>query len=68
MSGNPPDANELRQGMTVRIVQSDQNVKSEDKEPLVGEVGTVVGEDPEGPEVELKSGVVGHVREVVTDE
>ncbi|MCU4972876.1 DUF2196 domain-containing protein [Halobacteria archaeon AArc-m2/3/4] len=68
MAGNPPEANELRQGMTVEIVQSDQNVKSEDKEPLIGEVGNVLGEDPEGPEVELKSGAVGHVQSVVTDE
>lgn len=68
MSGEPPSAEELRRGMTVRIVQSDQNVKSEDKEPLVGEVASVLGDDPEGPEVELKSGAVGHVRAVVTDQ
>lgn len=67
-SGTPPDASELRPGMTVRVVQSDQNVKSEDKEPIIGEVGNVLGEDPEGPEVELLSGAVGHVRSVVADE
>lgn len=68
MSGEPPSAESLRRGMTVRIVQRDQDVRSEDREPLVGEVASVLGEDPEGPEVELKSGVVGHVRSVVTDE
>ena len=68
MSGDPPAARELRQGMTVRIVQGDQDPHSTDTEPVVGEVTTVLGEDPEGPEVELKSGVVGHVRSVVTGE
>lgn len=69
MSGDPPAARELRQGMTVRIVQGDQNVASEDAEPIVGEVARVVsGDPPEGPEVELKSGVVGHVQSVVPDE
>lgn len=68
MSENRPSAEELRTGMTVRIVQGDQDVRSTDREPIVGEVGSVLGEDPEGPEVELLSGEVGHVRSVVTDE
>lgn len=53
--------------MTVRIVQGDQDVRSEDSEPIVGEVESVLGEDPEGPEVRLMSGAVGHVEAVVTD-
>lgn len=68
MAGNPPDASELRPGLTVRIVQGDQDVHSTEREPIVGEVANVLGEDPEGPEVELRSGAVGHVRSVVTDQ
>ncbi|MFC4989798.1 MULTISPECIES: DUF2196 domain-containing protein [Saliphagus] len=64
----PPDADSLREGMTVRVVQPDQDVESTEKEPIVGEVGSVLGEEPEGPKVELLSGAVGHVKEVVTDE
>lgn len=54
--------------MTVSVVQGDQDPRSEDREPVVGEVGVIIGDDPEGAEVELKSGVVGHVQEVVPDE
>ena len=68
MSDERPSAEELRQGLTVEIVQGDQDVQSEDREPLVGEVATIYGDDPAGPEVELKSGVVGHVQSVVHDE
>ncbi|GAB3676602.1 DUF2196 domain-containing protein [Halopiger thermotolerans] len=68
MSNERPSAEELRQGITVRIVQGDQDVESADQEPIVGEVGTIYGDDPKGPEVELKSGVVGHVQSVVADE
>ncbi|MFC7231367.1 DUF2196 domain-containing protein [Saliphagus sp. GCM10025308] len=67
MSNERPQATELRQGMTVRIVQGDQDVQSTDQEPIVGEIGTVIGDDPDGPEVELKNGAVGHVLEVVAD-
>ncbi len=68
MSGERPTAEELRQGMTVEIVQDDADPRSEDTEPIVGEVGTIYGDEPEGPHVKLKSGVVGHVRSVSTDE
>ncbi|RKD98199.1 DUF2196 domain-containing protein [Halopiger aswanensis] len=68
MSSERPTAEELRQGITVEIVQGDQDVQSEDQEPIVGEIGTIYGDDPKGPEVELKSGVVGHVQSVVADE
>ncbi len=64
----PPDAESLREGMTVRVVQPEQDVESTENEPIVGEVGSVLGEEPEGPKVELLSGAVGHVKEVVTDE
>ncbi|WP_306052867.1 DUF2196 domain-containing protein [Natronococcus wangiae] len=68
MSNERPTADELRQGLTVEIVQGDQNVQSEDKEPIIGEVATVYEDDPNGPKVELKNGVVGHVQSVVHDE
>ena len=68
MSAERPTADELRQGLTVELVQEDQNVHAEDTEPLVGEIGTVYEDDPDGPRVQLKSGVVGHVQAVVHDE
>ncbi|QSW99807.1 DUF2196 domain-containing protein [Haloterrigena alkaliphila] len=68
MSNERPTAEELRQGVTVEVVQGDQDVQSTDAEPIVGEVATVYGDEPEGPEVELKNGVVGHVQSVVHDE
>lgn len=68
MSSERPTAEELRQGLTVEIVQEDQDVRSEDTEPLIGEVGTVYEDSPDGPRVELKNGVVGHVQSVVHDE
>ncbi|MFC6718595.1 DUF2196 domain-containing protein [Natrialbaceae archaeon GCM10025810] len=70
MAANPdqPTADELRQGLTVRIVQEDTDVHSEDEEPIVGEVASIYEETTEGPLVELKSGVTGHVREFVVDE
>ncbi|MFP8954057.1 DUF2196 domain-containing protein [Natrialbaceae archaeon A-arb3/5] len=68
MSNERPTARELRQGITVEIVQGDQDVQSEDQEPIVGEVATIYEDDPAGPEVELKNGVVGHVQSIVHDE
>ncbi|ELZ18802.1 MULTISPECIES: DUF2196 domain-containing protein [Haloterrigena] len=68
MSNERPTAEELRQGVTVEIVQGDQDVESTDTEPIIGEVGTIYGDDPQGPEVELKSGVVGHVQAIRHDE
>lgn len=68
MSNERPAASDLRQGITVEIVQGDQDVESEDQEPLIGEVATVYEDDPKGPQVELKNGVVGHVQSVVHDE
>ncbi len=68
MSNERPTAEDLRQGLTVEIVQGDQDVRSEDQEPIIGEVATIYEDDPEGPTVELKNGVVGHVQSVVHDE
>ncbi|OLZ40233.1 hypothetical protein A6E15_04200 [Natrinema saccharevitans] len=67
MSGERPTAEELRQGMTVEIVQDDADPQSEDTKPIVGEVGTIYGDDPDGPHVKLKSGIVGHVRSIAPD-
>ncbi|QFU81400.1 DUF2196 domain-containing protein [Natronorubrum aibiense] len=67
MSNERPTAEELRQGITVEIIQDDQDVQSTDREPIVGEIGTVYEDTPDGPKVELKTGVVGHVQSVVHD-
>jgi uncharacterized protein YwbE len=67
MSAERPMAEELRQGLTVELVQEDQDVHSEDTEPLIGEVGTIYEDTPDGPKVELKTGVVGYVQSVVHD-
>lgn len=67
MSNERPTAEELRQGLTVEVIQGDQDVQSEDKEPVIGEIGTVLGDDPNGPKVELKNGAVGHVQSIVPD-
>ncbi|MBZ6496033.1 DUF2196 domain-containing protein [Natrinema longum] len=68
MASERPSAEELRRGMTVKIVQDDADPHSEDTEPIIGEVGTIYGDEPEGPHVKLKSGVVGHVQSVAHDE
>ncbi|SEH16114.1 Uncharacterized conserved protein [Natronorubrum sediminis] len=68
MSNERSAASDLRQGITVEIVQGDQDVESEDRESLIGEVATVYEDDPKGLQVELKNGVVGHVQSVVHDE
>ncbi|ELZ05338.1 hypothetical protein C482_02271 [Natrialba chahannaoensis JCM 10990] len=49
MSSDRPTAEELRQGITVEIVQGDHDIESEDQEPIIGEVGTVYEDDPAGP-------------------
>ncbi|NGM67909.1 YwbE family protein [Natronolimnobius sp. AArcel1] len=68
MSSECPTASELRQGITVELVQGDQDIQSEDSEPLIGEIGTIYEDDPAGPKVELKNGAVGHVQSIVHDE
>ncbi|MFA9416462.1 DUF2196 domain-containing protein [Natrinema sp. HArc-T2] len=68
MATDRPRADELRQGLTVELVQDDEDPHAEDTEPLTGEIAVVYGGDPDGPHVKLKSGVVGHVQSVVADE
>jgi uncharacterized protein YwbE len=68
MSVDRPTADELRQGMTVEIVQEDADPQSEDTEPIIGEIGTIYGDEVDGPRVKLKSGVVGHVQSIVPDQ
>lgn len=67
MAQDPPDRQELRRGMTVRVVQEQDN---NDGEPLIGDIRQIVGEsdDPPGVVVETESDVTGRVIEVVTDE
>lgn len=67
MSEERPAADELRQGITVELLQGDQDVASTEREPIVGEVGAIYGDGPNGPEVKLKSGAVGHVQSIVHD-
>ncbi|WP_205254072.1 DUF2196 domain-containing protein [Halostella sp. JP-L12] len=61
-----PRAEDLRRGMTVEIVQDQQD------EPIIGDIQTVrtsEGREPEGgPEVKLESGAVGNVTQIVPDE
>ncbi|RZV11105.1 uncharacterized protein YwbE [Natrinema hispanicum] len=67
MATDRPRADELQRGLTVELVQDDDDPHAEDTEPLIGEIAVVYGEDPDGPHVRLKSGVVGHVQSVVAD-
>ena len=55
MSNDSPSADELRQGLTVRIVQEDADAHSVDEDPITGEIATVYEDDPEEPHVELKN-------------
>lgn len=68
MSNDRPTADDLRQGITVQIVREEQHLRSQDEEPIVGEVATIYEDDPDGPRVKLKTGVVGHVQSIEHDE
>ncbi|GAB3022682.1 YwbE family protein [Natronobiforma cellulositropha] len=68
MAGERPSADDLTQGVTVRIVQEEQSVASSDDQAVLGEVREIIGDEPEGAKVDLKSGVVGHVQSIVTGE
>jgi hypothetical protein len=58
-----PRPTELAKGMTVIVDQG------HGKEPIVGEVGAVLGEaEPEGTRVKLKSGATGVVRRIEPSE
>ena len=68
MSGERPTRDDLRQGVTVEIVQ-DQEENS--GEPLIGDVHSILTEEhthPEGIKVRLESGVVGRVQRIATGE
>jgi uncharacterized protein YwbE len=65
VSGNRPSEEELRQGITVEIEQSN----ADNADPIRGEIRAVIdeGERPQGVKVELESGVTGYVERVVTE-
>jgi uncharacterized repeat protein (TIGR03833 family) len=68
MAADPPSPNELRRGMTVRVVQEQDG---QPDAPILGDVAAVLDEGdapPGGPKVRLQSGAVGRVKEVVHDE
>lgn len=68
MSSDRPTCDQLRQGMTVEIVQDADNNAGE---PLVGDIHSILTEKhshPEGIEVRLESGVVGRVQRIATGE
>ena len=68
MARDLPTRQELRRGMTVRVVQEQDNNPGE---PLIGDVQTIVSDEethPEGIKVRLQSDVTGRVKEVVTPE
>ena len=67
MATDLPTRDELRRGMTVRVVQEQDNNPGE---PLIGDIQTVLSDEnshPEGIKVKLQSDVTGRVKEVVTD-
>lgn len=67
MARDLPTRQELRRGMTVRVVQEQDNNPGE---PLIGDVQTILSEEqthPQGIKVKLQSDVTGRVKEVVTD-
>lgn len=68
MSSDLPTKDEVRPGVTVEVVQEQENNPGE---PLVGDVLKVLTEEhthPEGIEVKLESGVVGRVKEVLPED
>ncbi|UPV74228.1 YwbE family protein [Halorussus limi] len=68
MSGNRPDEEELRPGMTVEIDQSNAD-NAADADPIRGDIRAVIdeGDSPQGVKVKLESGVTGYVRRVVAE-
>ena len=68
MSSNRPTEDELRQGMTVEIDQSNAD-NAPDADPLRGEIKHIIdeGDSPQGVKVELETGVTGYVEQVVAD-
>lgn len=68
MSADQPTRDDIQPGMTVEIVQGQENNPGE---PLIGDVLKVLSTDhtePGGIEVKLQSGAVGRVQRIVHDE
>lgn len=68
MSAERPTRDEIREGMTVRVQQVQEN---QDGEPVIGDVRHVLTEErtePGGVTVELESGIRGKVLEIHPDE
>ncbi|WP_132060160.1 DUF2196 domain-containing protein [Halorussus amylolyticus] len=64
MSGERPDRESLRRGMTVEIEQSN----ADNDAPIRGEIRTVFeDESPKGAKVKLESGVTGWVERIVPE-
>ncbi|MFB6141592.1 MAG: DUF2196 domain-containing protein [Halosimplex sp.] len=67
MSSDLPSRDDLRRGMTVEVVQEQEN---NDGEPLVGDIKAIVTDErthPRGIEVTLESGVTGRVKSIAPD-
>jgi len=68
-TGDRPSSDQLRQGMTVEIEQSNAD-NAPDAEGIRGEIKVVLEDDEanvEGTKVKLQSGVTGYVKRVVAD-
>lgn len=68
VSDERPTRDDITEGMTVTVVQEQENNEGE---PLIGDVRQIVSEDntqPGGVKVKLESGVVGRVKEIRPDE
>lgn len=68
MTDERPTRDDLTEGMTVAVVQEQDN---NDGEPLIGDVRQIISDDntqPGGVTVKLESGVVGRVTEIRPDE
>lgn len=68
VSEERPTRDDITEGMTVTVVQEQDNNEGE---PLIGDVRQIVSEDntqPGGVKVKLESGVVGRVKEIRPDE
>ncbi|MFB6165740.1 MAG: DUF2196 domain-containing protein [Haloarculaceae archaeon] len=68
MADDLPTRESLMEGMTVEIVQEQENNAGE---PLIGDIQTVITEEnthPQGIKVTLQSGATGRVKEIAPDE
>lgn len=68
MSSDLPSRDDLQRGMTVEVVQEQEN---NDGEPLVGDIRVIRTDErthPGGIKVELESGVTGRVKAIAPEE